>query len=61
MVGNASAGIGTVNIFLLALSVMPVPAFFLTDIIKNKPAARLLYLTVFAGIVCSLYWDQLFR
>jgi hypothetical protein len=57
---NANAGIGTLSVIHLVGSLLPVFAFFLTDV-KNKITARLLYLILVVGISYLLYWPWLFK
>src|SRR5437899_3005350 len=58
---NAHAGMGTLSIIHFVGSIMPIFAFFLTDIVKNKTVARLLYGILFMVILYVFYWDRLFK
>lgn len=58
-VGGGS-GIGSFSIMQLAASILPVFAFFLTDIFRNKTIARGLYVTLVAGIL-YVYFFGLIR
>ncbi len=57
---SAGRGIGSFSILQLAASILPVFAFFLTDMIRNKTVARGLYVTLVAGIL-YIYFFGLIR
>ncbi len=58
---NESGGIGRISLIHLGGLIMPIAAYFITDLVKNKTVARSLYGALFVGMLYAFYWHRLIK